>query len=128
MTTTPDDETPAHPAPPTQPRPGRRALRAASGVIKEIVLETVGEVVVQVLSCLLLAAFAAGVFWSWQRSRVLASGVLVLLAIGAVATITRWRHPGPLRVRQLGVTLLTVLLLLGLWFLFYGTNCGCLTT
>ncbi|WP_370081482.1 hypothetical protein [Streptacidiphilus sp. MAP12-16] len=98
-------------------------------MIKEIVLDTVGEVLVQVLSCLLLAALAAGVFWSWQRSsRVLASGALVLLAIGAVATITRWRHPGPLRLRQLGVTLLIVLLLLGLWFLLYGSNCGCLPT
>ncbi|MGW3661270.1 hypothetical protein ACWD6R_39085, partial [Streptomyces sp. NPDC005151] len=94
--------------------------------IKEFVLEFVSEGILQLLSCLLLIGTAAGVYWGWQQSPALTSGAIAVLLIGVVVAITVWRRPGPLRVRRLGLTLMTVLLFLALWFLLYGTNCGCL--
>ncbi|MFG2624073.1 hypothetical protein [Streptomyces sp. NPDC048473] len=92
---------------------------------KEIVVEFVGEAILQVLSCLLLAGAVFGAFWGWRESPELTLGAVAVLLIGAVAAIAARRHPGPLRARRMGATLLSVLVLLALWFIGYGSNCGC---
>ncbi|MFE2288627.1 lysine transporter LysE [Streptomyces sp. NPDC059443] len=125
MTTTPDDQSPAHGAP-AVPVEEHSGLRRVWEGIKEFVGEAVGEVILQVLSCLLLAGAALGAHWSWSRSPGLTLGAAAVLVIGTVAAVTAWRHPGPLRARRMGATLLTVLLALALWFILYGSKCGCI--
>ncbi|WP_327286795.1 hypothetical protein [Streptomyces sp. NBC_01198] len=101
-------------------------LRAPRSWIGEFVVESVGEVVVQIVSCLFLIGVGAGFYWAWQRSAALTSGAVVVLFPGAVVVFTQLRHPGPFRVRRVGLTLVTVLVVLVVWFLLYGTNCDCL--
>ena len=129
MTVTPSGSTPdSGPTSQTEtaPPPEQAGAGRTRSAFKEITLDLVGEGAVQTISCLLLAAAGFGVFWSWQHSPVLAVAALVLLVTGTVVAVTVWRHRGPLRARTLGTTLLTLLLLLALWFLLYGSNCGCL--
>ncbi|MFE2031967.1 hypothetical protein ACFXBB_01665 [Streptomyces scopuliridis] len=128
MSTTPDDRLPVE-AQATARRRKRGGLRRTWKCLKELVGELVGEFVgemlVQVLSCLLLLGVALGLIWGWRRSPELTLGAIAVLLIGTVTAITAWRHPGPLRARRMGATLLTVLLVLALWFILYGSNCGC---
>ncbi|MEV4973850.1 hypothetical protein [Streptomyces scopuliridis] len=130
MTTTPDNPLPVEaPATARRRRRKRGGLRPAWKFLKELVEEFVGEtvleMVLQALSCLLLVGVVLGVLWGWRQSPELTLGAVAVLLIGAVAAITAWRHPGPLRARRMGATLLTVLLVLAVWFLLYGSNCGC---
>lgn len=112
--------------PDTQERKGDSS-RTAWGWITEFILEFVGEGILQLLAGLLLAGVATGVYWGWQHSAVLTSGAIAVLVVAVAAVAAAWRHPAPLRVRRLGVALVTVLGLLALLFLLYGTNCGCLS-
>jgi hypothetical protein len=104
----------------------RGRLRAAWNSFRQFVEETVGEMLFEKVSCLLLAGVAAGAYVGWQRSPALTMGALVVLLLGAVAAITAWRHPGPLRARRMGATLVGVFVGPALWFVMYGSNCGCL--
>lgn len=128
MTMAPDDPLPVE-APATARRRKRGGLRRSWKCLKELVVEIVGEfvgeIVLQVLSCLLLVGAVLGLLWGWRQSPELTLGAVALLLIGTVAGITAWRHPGPLRARRMGATLLTVVLVLALWFILYGSNCGC---
>jgi protein-S-isoprenylcysteine O-methyltransferase Ste14 len=125
MTTTPDDQSPAQRAQTTVRGLVRSGLRHVWEGVKELVLEFVGESILQALSCLLLVGAVFGAYWGWRQSPELTLGAVAVLLIGTVVTITAWRNPGPLRARRVGATLLTVLLALALWFSLYGSNCGC---
>ncbi|MFI9628710.1 hypothetical protein [Streptomyces sp. NPDC052042] len=93
--------------------------------LKAVVDEAVGELVLQVLSCLLLLGVGAVLLRGWSVSPVLALGAAALLLFGGVAAFTVWRHPGPGRARRMGVVLFTVVGGLVAWFVMYGSNCGC---
>ncbi|MFD7260395.1 hypothetical protein [Streptomyces sp. NPDC059874] len=125
MTTTPDDASPAPAAHITVPKHQHGLLRRVGEGIKEVLADFVGEFIVQTVSCLLLAGIGLGLIWGWSKSPELTLGAVAVLLIGSVTAITAWRSPGPLRVRRIGATLLTVLVVLALWFVLYGSNCGC---
>ncbi|MEV6425273.1 hypothetical protein [Streptomyces sp. NPDC051662] len=128
MTTRPVDPSPKEARATARRRKGGR-LRRTWKFLKELVEETVGEFIMesglQLLSCLLLVGVVLGLLWGWRQSPELTLGAVAVLLIGTVAAITAWRHPGPLRARRMGATLGAVLLVLALWFLLYGSNCGC---
>ncbi|QXE38286.1 hypothetical protein KQY30_32695 [Streptomyces sp. GMY02] len=129
MTAIPDNQPPNQAAPTTvlerRPRKRRRAWEG----IKDFLVETVGEIVfdavVQVVSCALLVGVVVGLVWGWRRSPELTLGATAVLLTGALAAVTAWRHPGPLRAKRMLATGLTALLVLAGWFILYGSNCQC---
>lgn len=92
--------------------------------LKEFAVEFVGEGVLQLLSCLVLAGAGAGLWWISRHSLVLAVGVAVLLVAGVIVVVVAWRRPRPGRTRRIITRVLVVAALIALWFLFYGLGCG----
>ena len=76
--------------------------------LKEFAVEFIGEGVLQLLSCLVLAGAGAGLWWISRHSLVLAVGVAVLLVAGVVAMVVAWRRPHPGRTRRIITQVLVV--------------------
>ena len=104
----------------------RGAMRKAWEWLTELVGEFVGDAVIEVISCILLAGAVLGLVRGWGRSPELTLGAVAVLVLGSAAVITAWRHPGRLRARRLGGTLGAMILALALWFVLYGVACDCL--
>lgn len=105
-------------------RPHRVAARIGE-LLGELVGEAVGDFAVQALSCLLLVGVVIGVTWGRHRSPGITLGTLAVLLLGPVAVYTLRRHTGPGWARRMGTVLLAVLAAVVVWFVLYGSNCGC---
>lgn len=137
MTSTSEDRLPDHdPTAPaatdsgSRPGPGRKhgILRGILEFFKELLGELLGEIVIQLVSCALLVGVLAGLVWGWGQSPALTLSTVVALVTAAIGTVAAFRarsHPDRRWPWLLGTAVLTIGGAVTVWFILYGSNCGC---
>ncbi|MFD9566050.1 hypothetical protein [Streptomyces sp. NPDC059994] len=123
-----------HPTPATDstPTPGHsrtyRILRGVLEFLAELIGEFLAEIVVQLVSCALLIGVVFGLFWGWGRSPGLTLSAVAVLLTGTVGTVAARKarsRPDRRWPWLVGSSVLTIVCAVAVWFLLYGSNCGC---
>ncbi|MFI1176999.1 hypothetical protein [Streptomyces melanogenes] len=114
----------------TAPGPGRQHgfLRGVLGFLTDLLEDFLGEVAVQAVSCALLIGVLLGLVWGWGQSPALTLSTVVILLTGAVGTVAAFKarnHPDHRWPWLLGAAMLTTVGAVAVWFILYGSNCGC---
>ncbi|WP_331723698.1 MULTISPECIES: hypothetical protein [unclassified Streptomyces] len=130
MTSPSEDGLPDHDHTTPATGPGRKhgLLREALEFLTELLGDFLAEIVMQAVSCALLVGVLIGLFWGWGRSPALTLGTVVVLLTGAVVTVAAVKarsHPDRRSPWLLGAAVLTIVGAVAVWFVFYGSNCGC---
>lgn len=112
-------------ADPAERNRARRVLRGIGSFLRELVEDAVGELVLTVLACSLLAGLALAFAWGWGRDPIatggVAAAVLVFIGYGGWELLrpTKPGRRGRLAAVAGGVFSVAVVLFL------YASSCGC---